>query len=81
MWLHFFALLVIPLAIARPRFDGAWLLPLALWLVPGTFNGNTWQTGLTLVVLFSTLAVCERGTPSGRVLSTALRRRAEARAS
>jgi len=31
MWGHYFALLLVPLAIARPRFGALWLLPVALW--------------------------------------------------
>ena len=27
VWLHYFAILIVPLAIARPRFDLTWLLP------------------------------------------------------
>ena len=61
VWLHFFALLVVPLAIARSRFSSAWLLALPLWLVPGTGNGDPWQTALTLVVLLAVLLVCVRG--------------------
>ena len=60
VWLHFFALLIVPLAIARPRFQPAWLLALPLWLIPGTGNGSAWQTGLALLVLFAILAACER---------------------
>lgn len=59
VWLHFFALLVVPLAIARPRFGAAWLLALPLWLVPGTENGDPWQNALALVVLIAILLVCE----------------------
>ena len=61
MWLHFFTLLVVPLAIARPRLSAAWLLALPLWLVPGTYNGDTWQTVLALVVFLTILLVCVRG--------------------
>jgi hypothetical protein len=60
VWRHFFALLVVPLAIARPRFDLAWLLPLTFWLVPGTYNGATWQTAVALACVAATLVVCER---------------------
>ena len=35
VWRHFFALLVVPLALSRPRFDPVWLVPLAFWFVPG----------------------------------------------
>ena len=59
VWLHFFALLIVPLAIARPRFSPAWLLVAPLWLVSGTGNGAPWQTVVGLVVLFAILYVCE----------------------
>ncbi len=71
VWLHFFALLIVPLAIARPRFQPAWLLALPLWLVPGTGNGRPWQTALTLVVLLAILVACEW---SPRAAATARRR-------
>ena len=75
VWLHFFALLIVPLAIARPRFQPAWLLALPLWIVPGTGNGSAWQTGLVLVVLFAVLAACEwspRAATSGATPTPAL---------
>ena len=31
VWPHYVALLLVPLAIARPRVDAAWFLPYALW--------------------------------------------------
>ena len=31
MWLHYLVLLYVPIALARPRLSGLWLLPLALW--------------------------------------------------
>ena len=49
VWIHWFALLLVPLAIARPRFSPAWLIPLVSWLCPGTGNGAAWQTGLMLL--------------------------------
>jgi hypothetical protein len=66
VWLHSFALLAVPMAIARPRFHPAWLLALPLWLVPGTLNGNAWQTALALVVLFAIIAACERDPSADR---------------
>ncbi|MCZ7587264.1 MAG: DUF2029 domain-containing protein [Gaiella sp.] len=59
VWRHFFALLLVPLAVARPRLDAAWLLPLGFWLVPGTYNGEPWQTALALAVCGATLLACE----------------------
>ena len=71
VWRHFFALLLVPLGIARPRFGIAWTIPLAFWLVPGTYNGRPWQTALSLAVLGVTLWTTERAArdapmPSGQ---------------
>jgi hypothetical protein len=60
VWRHFFALLVVPLAIARPRFDAAWLVPLGMWAATGTFNGAPWQTALVLALAGATLVLAER---------------------
>ena len=60
VWRHFFALLVVPLALSRPRFDPIWLVPLAFWFVPGTYNGAPWQTALGLAVGAVTVALAER---------------------
>ena len=59
VWLHYFALLLVPLAITRPRFGVAWLLPIALWVVPADGNGRAaWQTALTLAVFGAVVALC-----------------------
>ena len=54
VWLHYFALLMVPMAILRPRFSLLWLLPLLVWPAPGMENGHTWQTALMLAVLAAT---------------------------
>ena len=41
---------LVPLAIARPRFDAAWLVPLGMWVGTGTFNGAPWQTAVVLAL-------------------------------
>jgi hypothetical protein len=51
VWTHYFALLIVPLAIFRPRLDALWLLPLLLWACPGNQPGLTpevWQMILAL---------------------------------
>ena len=34
VWLHYLVALIVPLAIARPRFSAIWLLPILLWVSP-----------------------------------------------
>jgi glycosyl transferase family 87 len=58
VWLHYFALLLIPLAIARPRLGPAWALPLALIVLPGAADGRAGviALGLTLSIAISAVA-------------------------
>ncbi len=50
VWLHYFGLLLIPLALWSSSLL-VWCIPLLLFLVPGLRNGETWQTALALGVL------------------------------
>ena len=50
VWLHYFAILLVPLAIARRRFDLTWLLPVVLIGASGTGNGGVARTALVLGV-------------------------------
>jgi alpha-1,2-mannosyltransferase len=50
IWQHYLVLLLVPLAVARPRFSGLWLLPIALWLAERDGNGEPIQTVLPLLV-------------------------------
>ena len=51
VWLHYFAFLVIPLALARPRFSWAWGLLWVFWLIPGQENqGDLWRVVLATAV-------------------------------
>jgi hypothetical protein len=34
VWLHYLVVLLVPVAIARPRFSAIWLLPVLLWVSP-----------------------------------------------
>jgi hypothetical protein len=56
VWLHYLQLLVVPLAIARPRLSPLWFLPLATWLAPVGY-ASAWQVAVVLGVV-ATLAVC-----------------------
>jgi alpha-1,2-mannosyltransferase len=57
VWNHYFVLLIVPLALTRPRLSGLWLVPLALWVCPAQ-NAATWQVLVAWAVvggLFITL--------------------------
>jgi hypothetical protein len=59
-WMHYVAILIVPLAILRPRVSREWLLPLLLWLCPGGLQESTWQVivflATTIVVTYLLLA-------------------------
>jgi alpha-1,2-mannosyltransferase len=48
--LHYFALLLVPLLLMRPRLHWSWLVPLALWLCPAS-EASTWQALLWWVLV------------------------------
>lgn len=48
VWPHYFMLLIAPLALARPRFGGAWVLPLAFWFMSGESGGSPVLIALVL---------------------------------
>jgi hypothetical protein len=51
VWLDFYALAAIPLAIARPRLSLVWLLPLLTWGLPSSgIATDEWGVGRVLVV-------------------------------
>lgn len=64
LWMHYFSLALIPLAIARPRLEPVWALPIVLFAC-GSRSTEAWQIVLTLSVI-------------GVMLGAALRRPARA---
>jgi hypothetical protein len=44
VWLHYLVALLVPLAIARPRFTWLWLLPVVLWISPKPGYAEGYQT-------------------------------------
>jgi alpha-1,2-mannosyltransferase len=51
VWLHYLLLLLVPLALYRPRLSPLWLTPFVLWLTPQTVpDGTLWKVALALVV-------------------------------
>jgi hypothetical protein len=56
VWQHYFALLLVPVAIAAPRFAPIWLLPLLLWLVGPQSHGNAVAISVAVLVPAAVLA-------------------------
>jgi hypothetical protein len=73
VWLHYFVVLLVPLAVARPRFSTLWLLPLLLWLTPLNGNGEAIQPFLPGLVAAATivLVLVTPGRPRGAAAAPA----------
>jgi Glycosyltransferase family 87 len=63
VWLDYYAVAAIPLAVVRPRLTWIWLAPLATWglLSAGLGAGNGWGSARVLVVFAVVFAVIVRG--------------------
>jgi hypothetical protein len=46
VWLHYLVVLLVPMAILRPRFTWLWLLPVLLWVSPKPGYAEGWPTAL-----------------------------------
>ncbi len=59
LWNHYFTLLIIPLALIRPRFNWLWLLPVLMWINPpnGQAHVQLWQAGVFAGVAVAVLGV------------------------
>ena len=68
VWLDYFALAAVPLAIARPRLSWIWFLPLATWGLRGAglHIGDPWDITRLLVVFALVLGVAFRDEPDRR---------------
>jgi alpha-1,2-mannosyltransferase len=68
VWRHYFALLLVPLAIARPRLSPVWILPMVTYVCPVT-SPRLWQLCLLLSVMTLVVAIVWRyPTPMRRSL-------------
>lgn len=63
VWLHYFALLLVAVAVVEPRLGPAWFIPLAMYASAEAHNGTTFQTALALVSAAATVAVALRFGP------------------
>ena len=60
LWLHYFALLLVVVAVAEPRLGAAWFVPICMYASTGSGNGNTLQTVLTITAAALTVALAVR---------------------
>ena len=52
LWLHYFLLLFLPLALFHKRFTPVWLVPLAFWLTPfQESGGEVWRIAFAWLIL------------------------------
>jgi hypothetical protein len=64
IWLHYFALLYVPVAILHKRLSYLWLVPFAAWFfATGEGNGTTAQTTLVLLNFAVLVALTLRASP------------------
>jgi alpha-1,2-mannosyltransferase len=69
VWSHYFALLMVPLALIYPRLHPVWVLPVVMW-VPAA-SPNAWQLALALTIAGAVFIACmwpRRPTSDLRVL-------------
>lgn len=71
VWSHYFALLLIPIALRRQRLSLIWLLPVAMWVCPISRWLVTWQVVLAWVIAGASLTALSLGRDQGaRALRT-----------
>ena len=60
VWLHYFALLLVVVALAQPRLGLLWFVPLALIVTPGSGEPTPFETSgrLAIAALTFGLALC-----------------------
>jgi hypothetical protein len=63
VWLHYFALLLVVVAVAEPRLGPAWFAPLLMWGAEEVANGTTVQTALAIGAAALTVALALQPLP------------------
>ncbi|HEX3802053.1 MAG TPA: glycosyltransferase family 87 protein [Solirubrobacteraceae bacterium] len=60
VWSHYFVLLLVPLALTRPRFRAIWAAPIAMWVCPPSATVVSWQAAVAWIVTGTCFAVALR---------------------
>jgi hypothetical protein len=64
VWVHYYGLLLIPIALARPRLSGLWFAPMLFWSTHALeSNGDLWRL-LTAIAIVTAVAISSTG-PGG----------------
>lgn len=79
LWLHYLVLLLVPIALTRPRLSPLWFAPLAFWVTPlAHSDGSVWRTCFALAVaaliVLRTVAPPARTGAARRLVPAAARR-------
>lgn len=64
VWLHYFALVLVAVALTRPRLGIVWFVPLAMVVTPGSGHPTPFETAWTLGVAGVTIALALRESDS-----------------
>lgn len=60
VWLHYFALLLVVVAVVQPRLSLVWFVPLGMILTPGSGQPTPFQTSWTLAIAATTIGLAVR---------------------
>ena len=63
VWLHYFSLLLVVVAVSAPRLSPVWFVPLAMWGAEEVANGTTFQTALAIGAAALTIALALKPLP------------------
>ena len=69
VWLHYFTILLVAVAVAQPRLGAAWFAPLAMYVATGHGNPTSFETTTTLAAAALTVTlsvIAMRDTGEGR---------------
>jgi hypothetical protein len=71
VWLHYFVLLLVPIAIVRRTFGAIWLIPALFWITPYEEHfAQHWRIAVGIAVAALALFAAARATP-GRAYDSA----------
>jgi alpha-1,2-mannosyltransferase len=76
VWSHYFVLLIVPLALMRPRFAAVWAAPILIWVCPPKTGVAGWQEALVWIVACACLVGLSRARESVQPVTLAARARA-----